>query len=43
MGLIPNAFHLSNKCVLMKENSTLTKYDIKDGDTVLLIPASTAG
>jgi len=42
-GLIPTAFHLSHNGVIMDEKSVLTNYDIHDGDTALLIPASTAG
>ncbi len=42
-GLDPNDFHLSTGGVTLDEMSTLRDYDIKDGDDILLIPASTAG
>jgi hypothetical protein len=42
-GLDPNDFHLSTGGVTMDEASTLSDYDIRDGDDILLIPASTAG
>jgi molybdopterin converting factor small subunit len=42
-GLNPNDFHLSHGGVTMDDASPLSKYKLKDGDTVLLIPASTAG
>ena len=42
-GLDPNDFHLSSGGVTMDENSTLSDYDINNGDDILLIPASTAG
>jgi hypothetical protein len=42
-GLIPTAFHLSHNGVIMDEKNVLTEYNLDDGDTVLLIPASTAG
>ncbi|MFW9877365.1 MAG: ubiquitin-like domain-containing protein [Candidatus Thorarchaeota archaeon] len=42
-GLDPNDFHLSSGGVTMDENSDLREYDVKNGDDILLIPASTAG
>lgn len=42
-GLDPNDFHLSTGGVTMDEDSTLSDYNIRDGDDILLIPASTAG
>jgi len=42
-GLDPNDFHLSSGGVTMDESSQFSDYDVKDGDDVLLIPASTAG
>jgi molybdopterin converting factor small subunit len=42
-GLNPADFHLSQGGVTMDDNNKLSEYPIKDGDTVLLIPASTAG
>ena len=42
-GLDPNDFHISSGGVTMDENSTLSDYDVSDGDDILLIPASTAG
>ena len=42
-GLDPLDFHLSSGGVTMDENSTLSDYNIEDGDDILLIPASTAG
>lgn len=42
-GLDPNDFHLSTGGVTMEENSTLKDYGVKNGDDILLIPASTAG
>ncbi|MCJ7648455.1 MAG: ubiquitin family protein [Candidatus Lokiarchaeota archaeon] len=42
-GLDPIDFHLSTGGVTMDEASTLSDYDIRDGDDILLIPASTAG
>ena len=42
-GLNPGDFHLSYGGVTMDDTSPLLDYDVKDGDTVLLIPASTAG
>jgi len=42
-GMIPTAFHLSHNGVIMEEKNILAEYNLDDGDTVLLIPASTAG
>ena len=42
-GLNPGDFHLSFGGVTMDDMSPLLDYNVKDGDTVLLIPASTAG
>ena len=42
-GLDPNDFHLSHGGVTFDEASPLSNYSINDGDTVLLIPASSAG
>jgi hypothetical protein len=42
-GLDPDDFHLSYGGVTMDEANPLKDYEISDGDTVLLIPASTAG
>ncbi len=42
-GLTPTDFHLSHGGVTLDEQSPMTEYNVNDGDTVLLIPASTAG
>jgi hypothetical protein len=42
-GLEPDDFHLSYGGVTMDEGSPLSEYGVSDGDTLLLIPASTAG
>lgn len=42
-GLNPADFHLSHGGVTMEEANPLKEYSVKDGDTLLLIPASTAG
>ena len=42
-GLNPEDFHLSFGGVTMDDANPLLDYSVKDGDTVLLIPASTAG
>lgn len=42
-GLNPQDFHLSYGGVTMEEDKPLMDYNVEDGDTVLLIPASTAG
>ncbi len=42
-GLDPSDFHLSYGGVTMDEGNPLAEYKVDDGDSVLLIPASTAG
>src|SRR5271157_1367040 len=42
-GLEPDDFNLSFGGVTMEESSPLSEYNVGDGDTILLIPASTAG
>lgn len=42
-GLEPNDFHLSHGGVTLEESYPLNNYAVEDKDTVLLIPASTAG
>jgi len=42
-GLMPANFHLSHQGVTLDETSPLNKYPIKDGDEILIIPASIAG
>ena len=42
-GLSPEDFHLSYGGVTMEESNPLKDYDITNGDTAILIPASTAG
>lgn len=42
-GVDPSDFHLSHGGVTMDEGKYIMDYPLKDGDTVLLIPASTAG
>ena len=42
-GLDPLDFHLSSSGITLDENSSLSDYEIVDGDDILLIPASTAG
>ena len=42
-GLAPEDFHLSYGGVTMEETNPLQDYEVSSGDTVLLIPASTAG
>lgn len=42
-GLNPSDFHLSYGGVTMDEGNPLADYKVDDGDSVLLIPASTAG
>lgn len=42
-GLNPQDFHLSHGGVTLDEGSPMSNYPVKDGDTLLLIPASTAG
>jgi hypothetical protein len=42
-GLEPEDFNLSFGGVTMDESNPLSDYNVGDGDTILLIPASTAG
>lgn len=42
-GLNPSDFHLTQGGVTMEESKYMKDYNLKDGDTLLLIPASTAG
>ncbi len=42
-GLNPSDFHLSHGGVTLDEGAPLGNYSMQDGDTLLLIPASTAG
>ncbi|MFX0135385.1 MAG: ubiquitin-like domain-containing protein [Candidatus Hodarchaeota archaeon] len=42
-GLSPADFYLSYGGVTMEETNLLMEYGIKDGDTILLLPTSTAG
>lgn len=42
-GLNPSDFHLSHGGVTLDESSPLANYNIAEGETVLLIPASQAG
>ncbi len=42
-GINPSDFHLSHGGVTLDEGKYIMDYPVKDGDTVLLIPASTAG
>lgn len=42
-GLDPEDFHLSHGGVTLDEGVPLSNYSVQDGDTLLLIPASTAG
>jgi hypothetical protein len=42
-GINPSDFHLSHGGVTMDDGKYIMDYPVKDGDTVLLIPASTAG
>ncbi|MHA1611778.1 MAG: ubiquitin-like domain-containing protein [Promethearchaeota archaeon] len=42
-GINPSDFHLSHGGVTMDEGKYVMDYPVRDGDTVLLIPASTAG
>jgi len=42
-GLNPQDFHLSAGGVTMEESKPIMEYNVEDSDTVLLIPASTAG
>ena len=42
-GINPSDFHLSHGGVTLDESKYIIDYPVKDGDTILLIPASTAG
>nr|MDO8113978.1 ubiquitin-like domain-containing protein [Candidatus Sigynarchaeota archaeon] len=42
-GLDPADFNLSHGGVTLDESSPMSDYNVKDGDTLLLIPESTAG
>ncbi len=42
-ALDPSDFYLSSGGVTMDEESTLSDYNVDDGDDILLIPASVAG
>jgi molybdopterin converting factor small subunit len=42
-GIDPEDFHLSHGGVTLDDGKYVMDYPVKDGDTVLLIPASTAG
>ena len=42
-GLPPDEFHLSHAGRTMDPDDTLANYGVDSGDTVLLIPVSTAG
>ena len=42
-GIDPEDFHLSHGGVTLDEGKYVMDYPVKDKDTVLLIPASTAG
>jgi hypothetical protein len=42
-GLDPIDFHLSSGGITMDEGTHLSDYHVRDGDDILLIPASTAG
>ncbi|MHA1803769.1 MAG: ubiquitin-like domain-containing protein [Promethearchaeota archaeon] len=42
-GLDPSDFHLSAGGVTMDDSQPLSNYNVRDGDEILLIPASTAG
>lgn len=42
-GLPADEFHLSHAGRTMDPDDTLSNYGVEDGDTVLLIPVSTAG
>ncbi|NVM28563.1 MAG: hypothetical protein HWN65_06945 [Candidatus Helarchaeota archaeon] len=42
-GLNPSDFHLSYGGKTLDESSPLKDYDVDNGDSILLIPASTAG
>ncbi len=42
-GLDPADFNLSHGGVTLDESAPISDYNVKDGDTLLLIPESTAG
>ncbi|NHI93394.1 MAG: hypothetical protein EAX96_12985 [Candidatus Lokiarchaeota archaeon] len=42
-GLNPSDFHLSHGGVTLDEASPLSNYNVTNGETILLIPASQAG
>ncbi len=42
-GLNPNDFHISSGGVTMDDEDQLKDYSVRNGDDILLIPASTAG
>ncbi len=42
-GLPPDEFHLSHAGRTCDPDDTLVDYGVEDGDTILLIPVSTAG
>ncbi|TFG21207.1 MAG: hypothetical protein EU530_01055 [Promethearchaeota archaeon] len=42
-GVDPSDFHLSHGGITLDDGNYMKDYPLKDGDTVLLIPASTAG
>jgi len=42
-ALNPLDFHLSHGGITLDEKNSLSEYDVKDGDDILLIPASVAG
>ena len=42
-GLPPDEFHLSHAGRTCDPDDVLSDYDVEDGDTMLLIPVSTAG
>ncbi len=42
-GLDPDEFHLSYGGVTLEDSEPLSNYNAQNGDTLLLIPASTAG
>ncbi len=42
-ALNPSDFHLSHGGITLDENNPLSEYNVKDGDDLLLIPASIAG
>ncbi len=42
-GLDPDEFHLSYGGVTLEDTEPLSNYNAQNGDTLLLIPASTAG